>query len=93
MQSERISSTSLIEEIVNRYGFITDFKQYSDISIVLTVEIPEKNIKIMAESLRTILDVNEIEEPIAQFDCERVLYLNATFSQSAGYLKHFVIAN
>ena len=40
----RLIALHKIEEIISQFGYITDAKQFSDISIMLKIELPENMI-------------------------------------------------
>ena len=83
---ERISAIIEIERVINNYGFITDFKQFSDISISVKIEIEECKIFELFKKLECIIDLDKSEEPFSDSNRERVIYLNVTFTKATGNL-------
>lgn len=84
---ERMVAIRAIESIVNTYGFIIDFKQFSDISISITIEVAEANIDILYAELKKHLKLDDFEAIHASSDTERTVYLNVTFAKGSGDLK------
>ena len=76
-----------IENVVNQYGFITDFHMFSDIEISIKIEIEEQNIYKLYKDLKTYLDLNDIEVLNSKLKNDRTILLNITFLKSTGNLK------
>lgn len=74
-------------ETVANYGDIVDFKLFSDISIVITIEIPERNIDVLYNELKAYMLLDEYGVLNPKSDKERVIYLNITFTRATGDLK------
>lgn len=83
----RILATSKIEEIVRHYGYITDFKQYSDISLMLKVELEESKIDRLYTALAQYLDIEKIAPIHSNSTLECEVFLNITFTESTGNLR------
>lgn len=75
------------KETVADYGDIVDFKLFSDISIVITIEIQERNIEALYNGLKEYMLLDEYSILNLQPDKERVIYLNITFTRATGDLK------
>lgn len=84
---ERIVATYEIEKIVNNYGYITDFKQYSDLSIMLKIELEELKIAPLHRALGRYISMNDTETPDSASEAERVIFLNLTFTCGTGDLR------
>lgn len=76
-----------IKETVAGYGDIVDFKLYSDISIVIMVEIQERNIDALYNQLSGFIQLDKHCMVNSNSEKERVVYLNITFAQATGDLK------
>jgi hypothetical protein len=84
---ERISAISEIQKIIARFGYILEFKKFSDISIVLTVEIEECKIDKLYSALKEYLSLNEFQKLDTLSDKECILFINTTFLKSTGDLR------
>ncbi len=76
-----------IEKIVSRYGYITDFKQFSDISLSIKIELEELNIDALYDSLGEYISLNDFEKMNSSSKRERVIFLNTTFVKGTGDLR------
>lgn len=81
---ERIKGISEIEEIVNRHGFILDFKMFSDISISMIIEIAAYKIDTLYDDLKKCLNMNDFERINSVSKKECTLLLNVSFSTGTG---------
>ncbi len=84
---ERTAAISDLEKLVNHYGYITDFKLFSDISIAITIELQELNIDKLYNALKKYISLNDAESVNSVSSAERVIYLNITFMKGTGNLK------
>lgn len=83
----RYAAISEIEKIVDDYGYITDFKQFSDISISIKIELEELNIDKLYSSLKNYLSLNDFVGLNSKSNKERIIYLNVTFIEGKGDLR------
>lgn len=83
----RTSAISEIEQIISSYGFIVDFKLFSDISLSLNIEIEELNIDKLYIALKSYMELNDFGELNSSLIRERTVFLNITFTQGKGDLK------
>ena len=75
-----VSSISEIEDIILAYGFIIDFKRYSDISLSLIVEVAGWKIEKLHQNLSQYMRMSNLEITGEQSEKENLLFLNITFS-------------
>ena len=87
-QSNRTECISKIEECIQKHASIIDFNLFSDVSLALIIEIKGKDIPIVIHELKHVLTIDENAEPIE--NCNYQLYLNITFTQGKGYLRHSI---
>ena len=76
-----------IENIVNKYGFITDFRMSSDIEIGIKIEIEEQYICNLYDDLQNYLSIDGYEDLNLQSKKERLIFFNITFLKGTGNLK------
>jgi hypothetical protein len=84
-----------IEEIKNtvaKYGYIVDFKQFSDLSLNLTIEIEDLKVAGLYKDLKNILSMEDYEDSEAVPGKEKTVFLNVTFLTGTGNLKNVVPA-
>ncbi len=84
---DRTKAISELESIINTYGFITDFKQYSDLFMMLKIEIEEHKIDQLYEVLQNIIQLDKAEKLNSSSTKERVVFLNVSFTKGTGNLR------
>ena len=86
--NERIIAINEIEKIVNTSGFITDFKQFSDISLSIKIELEESNIDKLYQDLKSYMSLKDFDNLNSTSKRERSVFLNITFTKSKGDLRN-----
>ena len=84
---ERIIAIIDIENIINDHGYLVDFKQFSDISISITIELEESKIDRLYNILKNYMSMNEFEYLNSTYDTERIVFFNITFIKGTGDLR------
>ncbi len=84
---ERNLALHEVKNIILLYGFITSFQMFSDVSVGLKIEIKEKNIIKLYNSIKEL--INMMDYDIIHFDSEneKIIFLNITFSSATGELR------
>lgn len=85
--NERTAAISELEKIVSQYGFITHFKQFSDIALALSIELTEAHIDPLYEALNTYIQLDEAPKMNSRAEKEHLIFLNITFTKGTGDLK------
>lgn len=85
-RGERIEAVSGMEKIVNNYGYITDYKMFSDFSISLRIELKESDIDPLYEALKSLLTMDPADPVSSGSTCERTVFLSVTFLKGHGDL-------
>lgn len=85
--NERIKAVKDIEKLINPYGYIVDFKLFSDISISIKIEIEELQIDSLYDALKTYLSLDNVDKVNSSSKVERVIFLNITFTKGTGNLR------
>ena len=85
--SERHHIITIVRETIACFGDIVDVKFFSDISIVITIEIKEQNIDNLFNELKKHIQLDESDRLNSRSDKERVVYLNLTFTRATGDFK------
>ena len=83
---ERTTAIYEIEKILSNYGFVTDFRRFSDISISMTIEIEELKIDQLYSDLKKYLSLNSFEKLNSDSNNECIIYLNTSFVKGTGNL-------
>ena len=86
--SNRTECISKIEECIQKHASILDFNLFSDVSFALIIEIKGNDIPIVIHELKQVISIDENAEPIE--NCNYQLYLNITFIQGKGDLRHSI---
>lgn len=90
--NERIIAISEIEKIINNHGYIVDFKQFSDISLSIKIELEELNIDKLFIALKEYMSLNDFEKINSSSNRERLIFLNVTFIKGSGDLRNEIPA-
>ena len=85
--TERIIAISEMENIIANYGFITDFKRFSDFSLSVSIELEEKKIDNLYEALQSMMSLNDFAKINSTSNIERLIFLNLTFIKGTGELR------
>ena len=86
--ANRTEAISYIEERIQKHGTLLDFNLFSDLSLALVMEIPGEQISVLIQELKTMLQFDKNPE-ISQNNLYQ-LYLNITFTQGKGELRHSI---
>ena len=73
-------------ETVAKYGDIVEFKFFSDISIVITIEIRERSVDTLYNELKAHMLLDVFDRLNSRSDKERTIFLNITFAKATGNL-------
>ncbi len=84
---DRLSGINEIKDIVNKYGFVIDFKMFSDVSMSLSVEIEERKIDALSSKLKEILKLDDFQNLNTESKNESLVLLNVTFNKGQGDLR------
>jgi len=76
-----------IENIINRYGFITDFHMFTDMEICIKIETEEQNLYPLYSDLKNQITLNDYIDINSKSKKEHTIFLNITFLNSTGNLK------
>lgn len=83
---ERMSVIQQVETVIQPFGFITDFKRFSDVALTLIIELPAGHLEQLYQELTALMDMKEWEpgEYTTAKHCEIALEIN--FSSGTGKL-------
>jgi hypothetical protein len=88
VSEERLVSLPKIQHMIHLFGFILDYKLFSDISIAIQIEIDENKIQQLFNILSTYMSIELDESHINnESDRTRMIFLNITFVNGTGNLK------
>ena len=86
-RNDRIPAISNLASVIGKYGFITDFKEFSDISIAFRIEIISAKLEGLFNALKECLQLDGIYMEVFRGEAERVVFLNVTFTGAQGDLR------
>ncbi len=89
---DRNQAISEISTIINRHGFFTDFKLFSDVSLGMVIEIEERNVNALYDELGNYLVLDDFPAITSSAAKERVILLNITFTRGTGHMEREVPA-
>jgi len=84
---DRIFGITEVERIINYYGFIVDFKKFSDVAMSFTIELEEKKLSPLYANLTSLLKITEDAPTKSASTEERTVMLNVSFGHSKGNMK------
>lgn len=84
---ERLSGINEIKEVINKFGFIVDFKMFSDVSVSISVEIEERKIDDLYIGLERIMKLEDFQRLNSNSNKESLILLNVTFNKGGGDLR------
>ena len=85
--NDRNQAISAIRDAVNHFGFIIDYKRFSDVSISMCIEIEKRKIYSLHQKLKEFMRVEDIDEVESNSKVECLVLLNVTFTKSTGDMK------
>jgi len=83
---ERIESINDISSLISQYGFISEFKRFSDISLSLIIEISGCNIPELTKKLRTLTDLDDGNDFATRETEQYLILLHLSFADGMGNL-------
>jgi hypothetical protein len=83
----RIEAISTLQRVIHDFGYITDFKIFSDVAISMRIEIEELNIDRLYEALTGYLNITGFDKITSASKSERVIFLHITFTKGTGDVK------
>jgi hypothetical protein len=86
-KQDRYLAVSEIEKIVNNYGYITDFKQFSDISMTIAIELEELRVDELYLALKSYMNLDDFDLLSSTSNSDCLIFLNITFTAGTGDLK------
>lgn len=85
--ADRMIAISEIEKIVSGYGYIVDFRQFSDISITIVIELEESKVDLLYLALSRYMSMNDFEPINSDSTVECSVFLNTSFASGTGDLR------
>lgn len=83
----RYEALGEIERMIDNHGFITDFKEFSNISLMLKIEIEERKIDALYSELSHYMTMEETVPVNSYALTERVIFMNVSFPAESGNLR------
>lgn len=90
---ERRQAIYEIEGKISRFGFIVDFKAFSDISISLIIELEDQKIGPLYQELKELLRLEDVTFPTTGSVKECLVLLHISFTSGSGRVRKEVIAS
>ncbi len=84
---ERHEAITATQNVISKFGSITDFKPFSDISLSIIVEIEARKLTDLYKALKEIISIDDHEKLHSDSTKEVNLYLNITFTKATGKLR------
>lgn len=83
---ERYQAIKDIETCVGEYGFITEFKQFSDLDINICIEVETVKLKALFKALELVIHLDQDESTVNTAKDSQIVYLHLSFLQGRGNL-------
>lgn len=85
--NDRLACISRIQECIVKYGFITDYKFFSDLSAGIVIQILESHVRPLYEDLTQIINLSASMDQVSDSESECEILFNITFSTGTGNLR------
>lgn len=82
----RIEVIQACEDIINKFGFINEFKQFSDLALSMSIEVSPDKIRTLYESLKDNLRLDPFDFKEVNENTKNV-FLNISFADGHGDLR------
>jgi len=83
----RYEALAEIERIIDNHGFITDFKEFSNISLMLKIECEERKIDALYSELAHYMTMDQTVSLNSNSLAERVIFMNVSFPAESGNMR------
>jgi hypothetical protein len=83
----RVEGIMRAQEIISRFGYILDFRHFSDLEMSLVLEIAESNMAALYIELTGIMDLKSVKGKLTGKEQERRLLINIAFTSGEGLLR------
>jgi hypothetical protein len=84
--NDRLTAITAITNIISRHADVVDSKLFSDVSLMLTIEVEESVIHHLYDELKTVLNMDSYEHAKTNSKKERTIYMNINFARATGDL-------
>jgi hypothetical protein len=85
--ADRMIAIGEIEKIVSGSGYIVDFRQFSDISITIVIELEECKVDLLYLALSRYMSLNDFEPINTDSAVACTVFLNTSFARGTGDLR------
>jgi len=84
---DRNATIPAISDCINRYGFLADFKHFSDLSMSIIIEVEERYVDDLFDALGQYLQMDAHTPLQSSSTKERTILFNLTFTKGTGDFK------
>jgi hypothetical protein len=78
---DRIALLPVLEQNITRFGYVVNVQPFSDLSLVLTLEVSATNLQPLQETLAEVLQLDEEPMLPAEPAAACVVFLHVNFSR------------
>lgn len=89
---ERNRAIGEMSNVIGKFGYIVDFKQYADVSIAIQIEVEAPNASKLFHALKDLMQLNGSDDTSPSSNKEIMLFLHVTFIRGTGNLTHEIPA-
>jgi hypothetical protein len=90
--SERNAALAAVEQAIQPWAFITDYRMFSDMVLTLTVEVALSKVDALHAALSAMMVLDDSPSLQSESSDEIEIYLNVTFVKGSGDVRHVVPA-
>lgn len=83
---ERYQAIQDIEACVSQFGFISEFKQFSDLDMNICIEIETIKLNNLFKALQSVIHLEDNKSDINLTKDNQVVYLHLSFLKGKGHL-------
>jgi hypothetical protein len=90
--ADRLHGMSQVEKCILNFGFIVDYKFFSDLSMSVIIEIEERKMEALYEELAKVISLSDFDKFNPDSEKECTVLFNITFTRGTGDLQNEIPA-
>lgn len=83
---DRYQAIQEIEDCVSHFGFISEFKQFSDLDMNICIEVETAKVNDLFKALQSVIHLEDNKSDINLKKVNQVVYLHLSFLKGKGNL-------
>jgi hypothetical protein len=88
----RNAALAAVEQAIQPWAFITDYRMFSDMVLTLTLEVAPSKVADLHAALSAVMVLDDSPSPPSEASGEIEIHLHVTFVKGSGDVRHVVPA-